>query len=306
MKSINHVRKPSVVTGTIIKKWLLAEIDKQVEIAQKIKDIKKLPLIIDKEFLNAAFIWQNDVIDMRDLESNSKKLDIAFVDWLTLSGSQCKIKETINWRMFEKLKENKVTVIPRFSNSDSIWRGVEFFNIIKNKSTSECLINEMKYEVLNRSLRWINIDIDNVDSTNSENYTNWLIELTRSFHENNLYVTVSVPINSVSYDYHNIGLLADLVIIKAFDEHSSWGKPWPIAWKIWFEDNINLLLSKIPNKKMIVAIWIHSYDWNLTTDSDPEIRSFDRTIELANNIGVDIKFDEKSWNSNFTYKSADW
>jgi hypothetical protein len=90
---------------------------------------------------------------MRDLESNSKKLDIAFVDWLTLSGSQCKIKETINWRMFEKLKENKVTVIPRFSNSDSIWRGVEFFNIIKNKSTSECLINEMKYEVLNRSLR---------------------------------------------------------------------------------------------------------------------------------------------------------
>jgi hypothetical protein len=34
----------------------LAEIDKQVEIAQKIKDIKKLPLIIDKEFLNAAFI----------------------------------------------------------------------------------------------------------------------------------------------------------------------------------------------------------------------------------------------------------
>lgn len=72
----------------------------------------------------------------------------------------------------------------------------------------------------NRSVKGINIDIENVSTSDRDAYTDWLLSLTESFHDSDLFVTVSVPVNNRAFDYANIGRIADTVIVQAYDEHS--------------------------------------------------------------------------------------
>ncbi len=276
----------------------------QKTIETRIKNLKSLPSIMDGNFIHAAFIMQGDYQNLWNLSEHSKQLDLAFTDSLSLSGTLCSVKENINWNIFETLKKNKVIVFPRFWDSDSKWK--EFFEIIKDSDKSECLIAELKQIILNRSLRWINIDLDNIDNINIYLYTNWLISLAESFHEDNLYVTINIPADKAELDFQEIWLIADIIIIKAFNEHSEAWKPWPIAWKYWFEEKIYKLSENIPTDKIIVAIGSNSYDWNITSKTQVESRSFDEIMNLANDTKKTIHFDNLSWNSNFKYTAADW
>ena len=72
----------------------------------------------------------------------------------------------------------------------------------------------------NRSVKGINIDVENVSTSDRDVYTDWLLSLTESFHENDLSMTVSVPVDNRAFDYANIGRMADIIIVKAYDEHS--------------------------------------------------------------------------------------
>lgn len=145
---------------------------------------------------------------------------MAFPDWLTLSETSCDVDENIDWNIFEILNRNKVIVYPRFSTKGNALSNVSFSNIIKNKVQSACLIDKLKQNIENRSAMGINIDIDEISLFDRDAYTNWLLSLTEVFHNNKLYVTVSVPMDNIAYDYGNIGLIADAVIIKAYNEHS--------------------------------------------------------------------------------------
>lgn len=88
-------------------------------IDQRIKNLKSLPPISDKPFLHTAFVSQGDPANTRSILSHVGQIDMAFPDWLSLSGSDCTVSESIDWNVFETFNQNHIPVIPRFSGTDS-------------------------------------------------------------------------------------------------------------------------------------------------------------------------------------------
>lgn len=237
----------------------------QETIDQRIHDLKPIPPLSDKPFLHTAFVTQSEPESTRSIISHARQLDAVFPDWLNLTGSGCGVHESIDWNMFETLNQNNILVLPRFSDANTSEGATNFSSILGDKKQSECLIDTLKWNIRNRSVRGINIDMANLKAVDRDAYTDWLLSLTESFHQNNLSVVVSVPMDSEAFDYENIGHVVDDVIVRAYDEHSLGGQPGPVAGKYWFNTSLDTLLQKLPSSKTIVAVGLHGYDWNITT-----------------------------------------
>lgn len=111
--------------------------------------------------------------------------------------------------------------------------------------------------------------------------------------------------NNLAFDYGNIGKMADMVIIKAYDEHSLSSTPGPVAGKYWFKQSLDTLLEAIPPSKTLIALGLHGYDWNMSTGTPPEKRDFQGTMRLAGNKNVHIQWDPNSENNSFLYIADD-
>ena len=118
-------------------------------------------------------------------------------------------------------------------------------------------MNELKWNIQNRSGSGVNIDIDGMKVSDRDVFTDWLLKVVESFHKSNLFVSVTVPMNNDAFDYKNIGALADMVLIKGYDENIFVGKPGPIASIYWFENSLDALLQKIPPSKVLTIIGSH-------------------------------------------------
>lgn len=93
--------------------------------------------------------------------------------------------------------------------------------MLRDSKQSSCLIDALKQHIQNRSVKGINIDMPNLATTDRDAYTKWILSLTEAFHENGLFVTLTLPMNHPAFDYENIGRIADVVIIKAYGEHAT-------------------------------------------------------------------------------------
>jgi len=107
------------------------------------------------------------------------------------------------------------------------------------------------------------LDIENLESNDREFLSDWLVKLVHSFHENNLAVTIDLPVNDNAFDYEFIGNTVDRVVLMSYDEHYAGSEPGPIASKEWFENALDETLQKIPKQKLIVALGNYAYDWTL-------------------------------------------
>lgn len=270
----------------------------------RIRKLKKLPPLSDKSFLRTVSLSRGEA-DIENLKSHSWVIDIVFSDWFTLTPSGCALNESIDWDVFEELNKKGIATIPRFSNANHLWRAIDFSSFLANTDRWMCLIDALKQGVKNRSAKGVNIDVVNLMFLGRTAYTAWLLSLVESFHEDGLYVTVDVPMNNAAYDYENIGKMADIITIKAYDEHSTGGIPGPIAWVYWFEHSLEDLLKAIPPSKTIIALGLHGYDWNLNTSASPERRNFTGTMHLVENTSTQIKWDPGSRNNNFAYRADD-
>ncbi|MDP4109252.1 MAG: glycosyltransferase [Bacillota bacterium] len=253
--------------------------------------------------LRCAFVNSNDDNSVNDLKQHIGNIDVAIPDYFSFVEGKTEINETVRSDIQFMLKKNHVMIIPRISNTDGNgkWFGQEFIDLIndeENRAALEALILSTlkKYD-----LRAINIDIENISDQNCGHYLDFLDELSDMLHRNNMYLTVDVPVNDQSFDYEEIGKVADLVFVMAYDENFESGSAGPIADSSWFDDGVETVSERIPKRKIIVASGQYAYDWNTDSGKPADALSFDETMLLANDVGADIQTDKDAQNSTFDY-----
>ena len=195
-------------------------------------------------------------------------------------------------------------MFPRFSNNDESgnWLGQEFMNNISNPDNAACLIQNLVTTYQNHGFRGINLDIENLSSTDTIPFVNWVEDLTTAFHKENMYVTIDLPMNNDVYDYEALSSIVDGVVIMAYDEHYIYGEAGSIASNERFKDGVSDILKRVDPKKTIIAIGNYAYDWDTAqTGSAANSMSFDDAVTLADDIGADIQTDTTAINSTFNY-----
>ncbi len=271
---------------------------------KKIANEVSLPKYAKNSFVHTAFLVQSSQKSVDDVKKHINKLDVVFPDWFTFTGKQSVIDETIDSSLSEYFNAHKTLVFPRISNSDEggTWFGQDFSHYIHNEENRHNLCILISNTLNKYNLKGINLDFEAIDSSASNDYLELLIELRELLYKNKQYLTIDVPMNDDAFDYEAIGKIVDSVIIMGYDEHYAGGHPGPIASQNWFENGVEDVLKRVPNKKAIIAMGEYAYDWNITKNTPATSLSFDDAMVLAGEVGADVQTEKASKNSNFSYK----
>ncbi len=116
----------------------------------------------------------------------------------------------------------------------------------------------------------INLDWEGIAASERQAFTQFVAQLSTTFHQHGYYVTLSVPAETANqpnnswtgaYNYAALAKSADLLMIMAYDQHWAGGSPGPIASPMWVQSVLNYTLSAVPPSKVVLGIPGYGYDW---------------------------------------------
>ncbi len=140
-------------------------------------------------------------------------------------------------------------------------------------------------EIAERSKNFdgVQIDFESIAKEDGTAYLNFLAAVKKALPENKLF-SVAVMARWEShkkanpddaFDYPFIGMIADRVVVMAYDEHYRGGSPGPIASLPWCRNIYAYALKTIPPEKLIMGIPLYGRSWQKekTTDAfrNPEV-----------------------------------
>lgn len=119
----------------------------------------------------------------------------------------------------------------------------------------------------------VNIDFESINAADGTAYLNFLTALKKALPKDKIF-SVAVMARWEShkqknptdaFDYPFIGMIADRVIIMAYDEHYRGGGPGPIASLAWSEKIYTYALKTIDPDKLIMGIPLYGRGWQTPT-----------------------------------------
>ncbi|RKX36473.1 MAG: hypothetical protein DRP64_18630 [Verrucomicrobia bacterium] len=119
----------------------------------------------------------------------------------------------------------------------------------------------------------IQIDFESIAKDDGTAYLNFLAAVNKALPEGKLF-SVAVMARwaehkqknpSDAFDYPFIGMIADRVIVMAYDEHYRGGGPGPIASLPWCEKIYSYALATIDPDKLVMGIPLYGRGWQTTS-----------------------------------------
>lgn len=170
----------------------------------------------------------------------------------------------INWA-----KQNNIEVWPVLTNSmlndlDAVSHMLSTFETRAN------LIDNIINELVKIDVQGIHVDFENMNKSDKDNYSRFIIELAPRLREigMRLSVLLTEPDGSdtwsLCYDRHVIGDVADYVVFMGYDQHTASSQTaGTIAGADWVELNINKFLGQegVSKDKIILAMPFYTRLW---------------------------------------------
>ena len=115
----------------------------------------------------------------------------------------------------------------------------------------------------------VQIDFESVSKNDGTAYLNFLIAVKKALPKDKLF-SVAVMARwkthkqknpNDAFDYPFIGMIADRVVVMAYDEHYGGGDPGPIASLAWCEKIYSYAVETIPPDKLVMGIPLYGRGW---------------------------------------------
>lgn len=119
----------------------------------------------------------------------------------------------------------------------------------------------------------IQIDFESISASDGTAYLNFLAAVRKALPKDKLF-SVAVMARwadhkkknpNDAFDYPFIGMIADRVVVMAYDEHYRGGSPGPIASLPWCEKIYEYALATIPREKLVMGIPLYGRGWQTPT-----------------------------------------
>lgn len=158
----------------------------------------------------------------------------------------------------------------------------------------------------------VNIDIEDVYMEDSERVSAFYRELGAATKKNGYFLSASVPARirdyppfnpfSDPFDYAVIGAAVDQFIVMLYNEHGWPGSgPGSVVSSGWMAKVIGYTTTRVPASKVVAAISVFGFDFNLTTGKNT-YATHSMASELAKKYNKNIIFDEASLTPMFAYE----
>jgi cellulose synthase/poly-beta-1,6-N-acetylglucosamine synthase-like glycosyltransferase/peptidoglycan/xylan/chitin deacetylase (PgdA/CDA1 family)/spore germination protein YaaH len=255
--------------------------------------------------LTIGFFVNWDDASMSSLRENLDKLDMVIAEWLHLKGEDGTLREDDPARQAQATKYIRshrpgVAIVPLVNNwSGTEWEGGELGRMLANPAARASVVTQLLAYVQGHHFDGVSIDFENIPESAQRDFRRFMAELYGAFHPKGLQVSVNLPVSDPAFNYRKLSASADQIILMAYDEHWSTGKPGPIASLPWFAKVLHERSRDVPASKTVVAIGGYAYDW---MDGHPaDERSFEEAVLTARESEGNVHLDPVSLNPTFDY-----
>ncbi len=175
--------------------------------------------------------------------------------------------------------------------------------LLASKENRARLIGNLLEEIKTNNYDGVNIDFELMDPEDGTLFTTFLQELKTSLGtEKTLSVAVFARTGkerwATAYQYDQIGEIADLVVVMAYDYSYKNSPPGPIAPVWWVEDVVTYMKKNIDQEKILLGIPTYGYNWS---DAGTTTVTAKKLEEIKRKYMVYSHFDEKSMSPYYTY-----
>jgi cellulose synthase/poly-beta-1,6-N-acetylglucosamine synthase-like glycosyltransferase/peptidoglycan/xylan/chitin deacetylase (PgdA/CDA1 family)/spore germination protein YaaH len=254
-----------------------------------------------------------DENSLTSLKANIDNIDVLVPEWLHLAPEAGKFtlddidrtKQTLRFIRSAKPNLQIVPLVNNFNNETQNWDKDLLKQAIGTELSRQTLVHNLLNFTTKLGFSGISIDFEDVPETEQLNLILFMRELSTEFHKTGLQVFQSIPLDDESFNATELGKYADLLILMAYDEHTTYSSPaGPVASQGWFVRGLTQRFKELPSEKYIVAIGGYGYDWIEDSMKGSET-TFDGALQTAQDANATIVLNTQSLNPTYSYYDAD-
>ncbi len=160
----------------------------------------------------------------------------------------------------------------------------------------------------------VDIDIEDVYIEDADKLTLLYQTIGEELHKKGYFFSASVPsrasdelVNPFSdpFNYAEIGKAVDQFIVMLYNEFGWPGSPaGPAVTAGWMKKVMTYAKTRIPPEKLVSAISVFGFDFNLDTDKSTYV-TYDMAMKLKKKHNAEVQFDEERQTPFFRYKDEE-
>jgi cellulose synthase/poly-beta-1,6-N-acetylglucosamine synthase-like glycosyltransferase/peptidoglycan/xylan/chitin deacetylase (PgdA/CDA1 family)/spore germination protein YaaH len=270
--------------------------------------------------LDVGFYVSWDETSLSSLKENIKNLDVLIGEFLHLESGDGELREESEDNPDGPGGEKAVTEFVRSTRPDlkifalvnnfdgKVWESDKLAAMLANPEARAACVKRLVDYASEHDFAGISLDFENVLDASQSALIEFAKELSAALHPIGRELSINLPVNNDSFDYHKLSASVDYVILMAYDEHYSGSDPGPVAGLDWFEAMLRLRQADVPASKTIVAIGNYAYDWK--EGSEPDVKTFEEAVLTAAessdpNEKIQIQLDRSSLNPKFEWEEVE-
>lgn len=255
-----------------------------------------------------GFYVNRDENSFISLEENLSRFDRLIPEWLHLIQADGTI-DVDDWnqqaKVIQYIRRHRpnLRIIPLINNFNARtqeWDGRKLGKMLESPAARRRTVQNLLAFVRSYGFAGICIDFENVGRESRPELRQFMRELYDRFRSLSLEVSQAVPLADLSFDYQEASRFCDYLILMAYDEHGSTGRPGPVASQQWYSDGLRQRFAELPPDKYVIAIGNYGYDWQVHKMAGKAI-SFQEAIKTAQEYRGQIRVDPGALNPTFDY-----
>ncbi len=209
-----------------------------------------------------------------------KGVNVVAPTWFSLTDNEGNFRSLASREYVEKAHDRGMQVWALLDNfSDNVQTEV----LLSSTSTRRKLIDGLIDEVLQYDIDGLNLDFESIKPKAGVHYIQFIRELSIDCRANGIILSVDNYVPSAYTEFYNRkeqGVVADYVIVMAYDEHYAGGEMGTVSSISYVKNGLADTMEMVPKEKVIGAVPFYTRIW---TVKDGETTSRAVGMEAAQN-----------------------
>jgi spore germination protein YaaH len=239
--------------------------------------------------------------NLENLLSKTQGVTIVSPTWFKITDNKGSLSSLAAKNYVEKAHSLGVKV---WGLVDDFSTEVSMFELLSHTSNRENLIQNLMAEAKQYNLDGINIDFEKIPQEAGIHYIQFIRELSVQCRKEGIVLSIDsyVPTSYTAYyDREEQGMVADYVIVMAYDEHHAGSEVSGSVASIGFVENaIKNILEMVPKEAVIMGIPFYTRQWKEIPDKSGNITVTSEAFgmgtaqALLSDNGVEPKWDDET------------
>jgi len=239
------------------------------------------------------------------LRAHAHDVSAVSPDWFRVPTRGCEVREQTDRVSRELVGRPDVKVMPRVANLDGDrWTSAETAAMLADESARRCVAHAVAARAVALGAHGVNVDFESLAPEDAAGLVAFVAELRAELHPAGRAVTVDVAAGDRAYDLARLSVVADAVVLMAYDQHHPSSAHGPIASRAWVADAVDIARRAVPLERLVVALGSYCYDWAATPGSEGESLGFSSAMARAALVGATPRFVPGAEGSRFDYRDA--